>query len=324
VNPEIQTGFDRRGYTWEFDGSVQHELLPRMSVALAYYRRLLGGNATSTQNLNQGPSAYQGPYCINGPLDPRLPNGGGQQYCGIYERTAASYSVAADSYQTFLSDYLDQLGIRQKNYRHGFDVTTRARIRNGGIVQGGVSISRAVSDTCYAQLLGNPQNLVSSVTDRSSCYNPTPFQPDLKLLASYNVGYGIVASGTFQYTPGPQRSATWTFTQAIANANGFTISTAPGSTAAQIASTTQSIDLLGGTSIYEPGLKQLDVRAARTFRFGKDRLQLMADLYNVFNSAWVFSQSGTFGTGATASATWLRPTNVLSARMFKIGAQFSF
>jgi hypothetical protein len=327
VNPDIQTGFGRRGYTWEFDGSVQHELLPRMSVGFAYYRRLLGGNATSTQNLNQGPSAYQGPYCITGPRDPRLPDGGGQRYCGIYQRTAASYNVAADSYQTFLTDYLDQLGVSRKNYRHGFDITTRARIRNGGVLQGGVSISKGVSDTCYTQLLGNPTNIISPFTGDSPCAVPAGsrvFQPDLKLLTSYNLRFGIVASGTFQYTPGPQRGATWTYTQAIANANGFSISAAPGSTAAQIASTTASFDLLGGTTIYEPGLKQLDLRGARAFKIGKDRLQVMADVYNVFNSNWVFSQNGTFGTGAAAAATWLRPTNVLSARMFKIGAQFNF
>src|SRR5207245_3883646 len=142
--------------------------------------------------------------------------------------------VAADNYQTFLTDYLEPLGIKQKNYRHGFDVTTRARIRNGGIVQGGVSVSKAVSDTCYTQLLGNPQNIANPTTGQSSCYNPVPFQPDFKLLASYPLRYGIVASGTFQYTPGPQRGATWTFTQAIANANGFPITTAPGTTAAQL------------------------------------------------------------------------------------------
>src|SRR5262245_15040056 len=327
VNPEIQTGFGRRGYTWEFDGSVQHELLPRMSVGFAYFRRLLGGNATSTQNLNQGPSAYQGPYCITGPRDPRLPDSGGQQYCGIYQRTAASYNVAADNYQTFLTDYLDKLGVSQKNYRHGVDITTRARIRNGGVVQGGVSIIKFVNDTCYTQLLGNPTNIVSPLTGDRPCAVPAGsrvFQPDLKLLTSYNLRFGIVASGTFQYTPGPQRGATWTYTQAIANANGFSISAAPGATAAQIASTTASFDLLGATTIYEPGLKQLDLRGARTFKIGKDRLQVMADVYNVFNSNWVFSQNGTFGTGGTAAATWLRPTNVLSARMFKIGAQFNF
>ena len=240
--------------------------------------------------------------------------------------------LAADNYQTFLTDYLDQLGVSRKNYRHGFDITTRARIRNGGVIQGGVSISKSVTDTCYTQLLGNPTNIVSPFTGQSACSLPTVnssggsgvFQPDLKLLASYNLKFGIVASGTFQYAPGPQRAATWTYTQAIANANGFSISAAPGSTAAQIASTTASFDLLGGTTIYEPGLKQLDLRGARTFKIGKDRLQVMADLYNDFNSNWVFSQNGTFGTGAAAAATWLRPTNVLSARMFKIGAQFNF
>jgi hypothetical protein len=55
----------------------------------------------------------------------------------------------------------------------------------------------------------------------------------------------------------------------------------------------------------------------------------MTDLYNVFNSAWVFSESGSFGsstaTGFTPnSAGWLRPTNVLNARMFKLGMQFDF
>jgi hypothetical protein len=38
----------------------------------------------------------------------------------------------------------------------------------------------------------------------------------------------------------------------------------------------------------------------------------------------VFSQNGTLGTNYTVSSTWLRPTNVLTARMFKAGFQFDF
>ena len=48
------------------------------------------------------------------------------------------------------------------------------------------------------------------------------------------------------------------------------------------------------------------------------------DVYNAFNSDWVFSTNGTLGTNYTVSANWLRPTNVLTARMFKIGAQVDF
>jgi hypothetical protein len=71
-------------------------------------------------------------------------------------------------------------------------------------------------------------------------------------------------------------------------------------------------------------MHQLDVRVAKRVRMGSTRLTVMADLYNAFNSDWVFSQNGTLGTNYTVSATWLRPTNVLSARMFKMGAQFDF
>ena len=69
-----------------------------------------------------------------------------------------------------------------------------------------------------------------------------------------------------------------------------------------------------------------EARAAfgKRVRMGTRRLTVMADAYNVFNSDWVFSQNNTLGTNYTVSSSWLRPTNVLTARMFKIGAQLEF
>jgi hypothetical protein len=43
---------------------------------------------------------------------------------------------------------------------------------------------------------------------------------------------------------------------------------------------------------------------------------------NLFNSKRPFTVSNTFAT--TTTSTWLRPTNVLNARFFKIGGQFDF
>jgi len=54
----------------------------------------------------------------------------------------------------------------------------------------------------------------------------------------------------------------------------------------------------------------------------KTSLALDFDVYNVFNSSWPFTVSSTFST-ATNTA-WLRPTNVLQGRFFKLGAQLSF
>ena len=69
----------------------------------------------------------------------------------------------------------------------------------------------------------------------------TPFRPDVKLIAAQSLPWwGLQLSGTYQQDAGSSRQANWTITQAIANANGWTITTAAGSTAAQIAAATTS------------------------------------------------------------------------------------
>ena len=89
-----------------------------------------------------------------------------------------------------------------------------------------------------------------------------------------------------------------------------------------------TINLLAAAFEYDEPLNQLDLRTARSFRFGRYRFEIQADLYNVFNSNWVFTENGTFGTstanGLAPNSQWLRPTNVLTNRMFKMGAQIDF
>ena len=41
-DPEWAHGFQNRPYNWEFSTGVQHELMPRMSVNVAYFRRIYG------------------------------------------------------------------------------------------------------------------------------------------------------------------------------------------------------------------------------------------------------------------------------------------
>ena len=72
-------------------------------------------------------------------------------------------------------------------------------------------------------------------------------------------------------------------------------------------------------------MNQIDFRLAKhvSMRGGK-RLQVNVDLYNAFNSAWVYTQNNTLGTNYAIASTWLRPAQILQARMFKIGGQFDF
>jgi hypothetical protein len=46
------------------------------------------------------------------------------------------------------------------------------------------------------------------------------------------------------------------------------------------------------------------------------------DLYNVFNSSWPYTVTTTYSTAATSQ--YLRPTNVLQNRFFKLGGHISF
>ena len=77
-----------------------------------------------------------------------------------------------------------------------------------------------------------------------------------------------------------------------------------------------------GLEYGDQNLHQLDLRASKRFRFAQYRVRFDFDLYNVFNSNWPYTVNNTFSN--TAASAWLRPTNVLQSRFFKIGAQFDF
>jgi hypothetical protein len=321
IDDDVREGWFKRGYQWEFAGGIQHELLPRVSIGFNYYRRYTGGNEVVDDNLNIGPSDYVGPFCIDVPGDSRLPNGGGFEICDIYELTQAAFDRPADNYRTFLKNY----GLEPIQYNHGYEFTATARLRSGTYLQGGISADRAIDDNCYNAQLGDPENAqVNPITGERYCHDVTPFRPDVKLLASHTFPWGIQVAATYQHVYGPLQLAGWTYSQASANAAGFTLTTATGATAAQRLTANRTIQLLQTGQQYGDDMNQLDLRVAKRLQLGRGRLTVMADLYNAFNSAWVFSQNGTLGTNYTVSSNWLRPTNVLTARMFKMGVQLDF
>ena len=138
--------------------------------------------------------------------------------------------------------------------------------------------------------------------------------------------YGIQFSGTYQFSrgvqtggAGPSILATYTLTSAqFANPAISTLGRAlnPGSP-------TKSIQLMReGLEYGENDLNQLDLRASKRFNFNRYRVRFDFDLYNVFNSNWAYTVTNAFSP--TAASAWLRPTNVLQSRFFKLGAQFDF
>ena len=117
-------------------------------------------------------------------------------------------------------------------YNHGYDLTVNVRSTHGLTLQGGINADQSISDNCYLSVLASPQtSQINPMNGQRSCHSVTPFRPNVKFIAAQSLPWwGLQLSGTSQRTPGPARMANWTVTQAVANQNGWTITTAAGST----------------------------------------------------------------------------------------------
>ena len=79
-----------------------------------------------------------------------------------------------------------------------------------------------------------------------------------------------------------------------------------------------SVPLIEPYSLYEDRITQLDVRVAKAIRVGRARLQGLLDIYNIFNGSSILAINTTYGSA------WLRPQEILGARLFKFGVQVDF
>ena len=140
-DPDTIEGFGKRRNNWEVSASVTQELMSRVSVDVAYFRRAQG-NFTTTDNLDVAPSDFE-PYCVTSPRDPRLPGGGGQQICGLYDIVPTKFGVATNNIVTFV----DKLGGKQTEVFNGVDVAFNARLSSGLFVTGGVATGNTSFNT---------------------------------------------------------------------------------------------------------------------------------------------------------------------------------
>ncbi|MBI4485291.1 MAG: TonB-dependent receptor, partial [Acidobacteria bacterium] len=72
---DLIDGWGKRTYNWQFSAGVQHEVLPRVSVGVDYWRTWYG-NFVVVDHRNFDASDFD-TFSITAPLDPRLPGGGG-------------------------------------------------------------------------------------------------------------------------------------------------------------------------------------------------------------------------------------------------------
>jgi hypothetical protein len=297
---DVRIGWDARDYSWQGQISVQHEVRRGLTVNAGYYRTWYG-NLTVTDNLAWLPSDYSH-FCITAPTDPRLPEGGGNQVCGLYDVNPALFS-RVDEVVTQASRHGES-----KETFDGVDVGMTVHFGNGGQAAGGVSLGQTVTDNCF--VVDSPQQARPGY-----CRVVRPWwdsQGQLKFNAIYPLPWwGLQTSLTYQNLAGAPHAANYVATNAeVRPTLGRDLASGP--------SGTVTVPILPPNTSFEDRLQQLDLRFAKVFRVGGMRVQGMFDIYNALNANTVL------GTNPAWGVNWLRPTEVLGPRLFKFGAQVDF
>ena len=301
-DPALLTGWGVRPADWSFGASVEHELVPRVTVEAGYYRRWLVG-FTVTDNLAQAPSDF-GAFSITAPIDPRLPGGGGYTISGLFDPNQ-NVASSFDNYITSSDGY----GRRYQHY-DGLLVGVNMRLSNGVIFRGGVNAGKTVSDSCENRAL-----LPETSPVNPYCHNDSGLVTRVTALGTYTIPrLDVQIAGTFRSDPGVALSANYVVPNAeVVPSLGRSLSNgAPNVT----------VNLIAPGSAYGDRVNDVSIRVARVIRAGRTRINLGIDVYNLLNSAPVLDYNPRFIPGGTGS--WTTPVAVLQPRYAKLSAQVDF
>jgi hypothetical protein len=235
--------------------ALEHELFPRVGVAVTYTRRS-SGKLTWTDNL----ATTVDDYGLVSVPDPR---GNGQ--------TLPLYNL--DRTKLGQIDNLDTTSDQNTRVYNGIDVSIRGRLLNGAQFQGGTSSGRDISVACQVD---NPNAL--RFCDESE-YD-VPFRTRFRLSGTYPLPLGLRVSAVYQNLDGEERVINYPVTR----------TQVPALTVAS-----QTIRLNEPGSSYLGRVQQLDVSLATTVRGGRARVRPQIDVFNALNAAPVLTMQNTFG-----------------------------
>ena len=318
VNPDIMHGWGNRPFDWQFGVAVQQELLPRLSVDVAFNRRWWS-NFYVTDNQALGSSDFD-QFSITAPasVGAQLPTAG--QRLTFLKRNGNNPIGATSNYRTFQRDFGDEV-----YYWQGVDFTANSRMRNGLVLQGGFSTGAGHRDLCdvwaaLPELVGANQV--------SACKIDEDWQMNWRGLVTYTIPkVDVLLSGILrsQANTEPLTIETGVATNGVGLAANYTVTppvlAANGQTPFAPGVTTQTVNLVIPSSLFGDRVNSVDMRFGKILRFRKTRVNVAMDLYNLFNSnvGTAFNQG--FGTDG---ATWLRPTAVLNPRFARFNVTFDF
>ena len=308
-------GWHKRDNNWDLSAEVQQEVVPGLSVTAGYYFNNGGyynadSNVRIQDNLSIGPQDFD-EYCVTAPVDARLPGGGGNEICGLYDLKPEKFGQISNlvtETSTFGSD---------SRRNHFINLSWDARLPNGIQFGGGIDTGRSTKNRCM--VVDSPEQEIFfrgvgfgvdpiQFCDVTKSYSA---QTQLKMFGSLPLPYDIALSGTYQNLSGPEILANWAATNAdVAPSLGRPLTGGARSVV---------VPLLGPEELHEARITRLDLRVSKRFELPSGfRFALNLDAYNAFNSNSVRETNESWGS------SWRRPNQILDPRIFQVTAQLDF
>jgi len=313
-DPAMLSGWGVRPNDHEIEMGVAHSLTRNIALDVQYTDHWFG-NFFATQNRANPATAYD-QYCVTVPTDARLPGGGGNQICQLYDLNPSRFSSLDDGLVTKAANF----GKMTDRFR-GVDIGSQARLARGGQLSAGMGFGHEVTDVCDVIGKASPGSSTSSAGDIVAgqgypstrwCHTSPPFfQPTMKANGAFPLPwFGLTASATFQSRPGPSILAAWAAPNAATTLGR-----------AYNVGTTKTVNLIEPGTHYGDRVNQVDVRFGKNFKVDRTRIRASIDIYNALNSNAILTINTAY---STTNSTWLRPTSIMPGRLIKFGATVDF
>ena len=319
-----------RMYNIEWSASVQHELMPRVSVTGGWFHRDYK-NLFRRRNTLQTFADYT-PFTMWSPID-----GSAITY---YNVSAAKRSAVST---------IDENAPDRKMWYNGLEYNFNARLPHGINIFGGGTMERVIAQVCDEP--SNPNLLLYCDQTQSGI----PWRTQFKISGSVPLKYGIQASFAFQALPGyrfgipaqyaltgnsgPSGTTTANAPNGVGTIWQITPTTrytvCPGSSASQgcvvgalvdpgMTVSSLNVPLIAPNTEYGDRINQLDLSISKTIRHGRASFQPKIDFFNLLNVSPVIDVRNSTTGMLFGTASYMQPSSVLVGRVFQLGAIVKF
>jgi len=284
----------RREYNVEYTASVQRQLLDRLSVTAAWYRRQYHGLIGQNNVLLDTQRDYTA-FQVPNPL-------GNGEILTLYNLNLNKQGQV---------DILDSNSDTNTHISNDFEFSFNSRLPNGSTVFGGWSAARNVAVTCDQY---NPNG--SEQIDLFYAIDPgfqrggrfcderkldIPFRHDFKLAGTLPLPYDFEFSGTIVSFAGNETQVVWDVPTSVFPNRQRTERT--------------TVRLTPPGTKYLARWNQVDIAFKKNFQLAGYQLTAQADVYNALNAAPVLTETQTFGTSLGT------PNTILQGRLLRLVTQ---